>query len=103
VLEVRARRVWTPVSDPTTLRGFFSQDFHADGKSLRPQRRRPTWHVHFFHKTRLCAATRWVQDAAIGTTPWRQLMDFWVLLLSATLGIATYALYRLVDRLRNWP
>lgn len=30
-------------------------------------------------------------------------MDLWVLFLATTLGIATYALYRLVDRLRNKP
>jgi hypothetical protein len=30
-------------------------------------------------------------------------MESWVLLLSIALGVATYALYRLVDVLRNKP
>ena len=30
-------------------------------------------------------------------------MDWWVMLLSIILGIATCALYRLVDHLRNLP
>ena len=30
-------------------------------------------------------------------------MEWWVLFLSMMLGSATYALYRLVDRLRNKP
>lgn len=57
----------------------------------------------FFHTTRLCAATRQVQHAAIETARWSQPMELWVLLLSTALGIATYALYRLVDHLRTKP
>lgn len=56
-----------------------------------------------FHKTRMCAAARQVQYEPIDTARRRQLMELWVLLVSTALGIATYALYRLVDRLRNMP
>jgi hypothetical protein len=63
----------------------------------------PPGEARFFHKTRLCAAIRQVQDDPIETARWRHLMELWVLLLSIALGIATYALYRLVDLLRDKP
>jgi hypothetical protein len=59
--------------------------------------------TRFFTRSSLCAAVRPAHDPAIGTRPTELVMEWWVLVSSFALGVTTYGLYYIVDRLRSAP